>query len=144
MKHIRIALFACGLAGLLIAGAVMMQAPEAAQALPPRPTPAPPSAANSDIPGGFILLSIDEDIHAAWTAVEWQDNDGDWHLVDGWRGSPDANSQVRWYVGHEHLGSGPFRWLLYDAPDGDLLATSETFTLPEYPRQTVEVEVSLP
>jgi len=51
---------------------------------------------------------------------------------------------VRWYVGKEDLGSGPFRWLVYDAQDGRLLATSDLFDLPERAGQTVEVAIMLP
>lgn len=147
MKHVRIALFSFGLAGLLLAALLAMQAPSAAQALPPRPTEAPPTAAPPEVTGGFIVLTInmDEPTNDVWTAVEWQDPHTDvWHLVDGWQGAPNANHEVRWYVGQEDLGSGPFRWLVYDAPEGDLLATSETFMLPEHARQTVAVVATLP
>jgi hypothetical protein len=144
MKQLQILLLSVGLAGLIMVGLMTLQAPQTAQALPPRPTVVPPDAAQPEVTGGFITLVIDGTMNEMWTAVQWQDHNNSWHLVDGWQGTPNADNDVRWYVGQANLGSGPFRWLVYDAPDGNLLATSEAFMLPEHARQTVTISVALP
>lgn len=144
MKQLRIVLLSIGLAGLLMVGLVTIRAPKTAQALPPRPTPIP-TVAQPAITGGFIELTIDGEIDEVWTAVQWQDpNTGDWHPVDGWQGTPNSDNEVRWYVGQEDLDSGPFRWLVYDAPDGNVLAIGEAFQLPKHAGQMVVIEITIP
>lgn len=143
MKILRIIGLSIGLAVLLTAVLVVMQSPQAVQALPPRPEPTN-EAPKIKVQGGFIELTVDEATDDVWTAVQWQDNDGNWILVDGWQGSTDAESQVRWYVAKENLGDGPFRWLVYSEQDGDLLVTSDSFDMPERAQQTVEVGVVVP
>lgn len=107
-------------------------------ALPPRPTPAP--AATGD-KGGIIELQIEGMTTPLWTEVEWQGGNGQWHLVDGWRGTIEPERPLQWWVGAENLGEEAFRWQIYDAKGGALLATSETFDLPVANRQTVSVQV---
>ncbi len=141
MKILRMIGLSIGLAGLLIAAFLVIQAPESVQALPPRPEP---KAEKNQIKGGFIELTVSGSTSDVWTAVQWQDNDGNWILVDGWQGSTNAENQVLWYVAKENLGEDPFRWMVYDAPDGSLLAASDPFELPERAKQTVFVEVVLP
>jgi len=83
-----------------------------------------------------------------WTVAQWQDNEGRWRDVEGWRGTldrvvVDEEEQVvgrkTWWVAESDLGRGPFRWRVYRSQGGRLLATSDEFTLPE----TVAVEVVL-
>jgi hypothetical protein len=102
-----------------------------------RPTPEPPP------PGGFIELRVAPLQENLWTEIQWRGVGDAWHDVDGWRGTPDEAGVVRWYVGPEHLGEGPFRWLVYDGMDGPLLGVSAPFDLPEQARQVVVVTVDL-
>ena len=88
-----------------------------------------------------------------WLVVQWQDYEGDdeWIDVDGWQGNFDEIEQgdngwvatKEWWAGKEIMGSGPYRWLVYDHPGGDLLATSEPFNLSDQPGGLVEVSVEL-
>jgi len=122
---------------------------------PPRSTPAPtatpaaqPQSLNSD--GSAIELRVrpvDANWQSLWTIVQWQDNLGHWHDVDGWRGSLDevavSEGIKRWWVSRGHLGQGPFRWVVYDRPGGRLLAKSQAFNLPPVAGQTATVEIPL-
>jgi hypothetical protein len=61
----------------------------------------------------------------------WEDTTGALHLVEGWRAYL-AQGEVRWFVASSDFRKGPFRWLVYDEPNGHLLATSERFWLPAF------------
>lgn len=97
----------------------------AAPDLPPRPTltPTPENLARILLVGGSAY-------EGAWTVVQWQDKPGMWHDVEGWQGHV-RNGWIRWRVAQKDWGSGPFRWLVYDKPEGTLLATTTAFTLPK-------------
>jgi hypothetical protein len=84
--------------------------------------------------------------------VQWQDEKGQWHDVNGWRGELDeaevgADGQAvgvkAWWVAEEDLDKGPFRWQIYQSQGGRLLATSDPFDLPEKARQQIVVEIPL-
>ena len=120
--------------------------------LPPRPTPAPTAVSPIEIvsapSGEQIRLNLENEVDEIpsnlWTTVEWQDpNTGDWHMVDGWRGSLDTLTTQTWWVGSDLFGDGPFRWQLYAGEDGELLATSESFDLPTRVGLMVVVNVML-
>lgn len=129
---------------------------QAAPAGPPRPTPRPrPARAPAPI-GATIELRLQfsplwpranipwQDL---WTVVQWQDGWGNWHDVEGWQGTPDGivggEARKTWWLSCELVGQGPFRWVTYHARDGEPLATSEPFYLPDAAGQTVRIEVSL-
>jgi hypothetical protein len=87
-----------------------------------------------------------------WTVLQWQDEKGRWHDVEGWRGELEeveidtAGQAVglrSWWVADEDLGTGPFRWTVYQSQGGKLLGMSEPFNLPETIGQKVVVVVSL-
>jgi hypothetical protein len=86
-----------------------------------------------------------------WTRVEWQDNDGEWHAVTGWRGALDSIAtdgeryvgEKSWWVYQSHLGRGPFRWAVYTHEGGDLIARSEAFQLPDEVGEDITSEVAL-
>ena len=143
MRVLRVALLSIGLVGLLMAALMAMPDPETAQALPPRPTQ-PAINAPTHIMGGFITLTTVGATNETWTAIQWQDANGDWHLVDGWQGTPNSDNEVHWYVGPENLGSGPFRWQVYDVPNGEILATSDSFDLPTQAGETEAIIVTVP
>jgi hypothetical protein len=81
----------------------------------------------------------------AWTLVQWQDEAGNWHDVDGWQGTLDDGGQRSWWLAADLFGKGPFRWLVYRGADGDRpIATSEAFFLPDSPGAKLQVKVSRP
>lgn len=81
--------------------------------------------------GGHIALFWDDPDKDVWTVVEWQDNYGNWHPVNGWQGKPQNNRIVRWWVAPKDLGMGPFRWYVSDnGAEGERLWVSEPFFLP--------------
>ena len=146
-------LMAVGLVCLLLVALIPMSA---SAALPPRPSPSPePSPSPSPEPteepppipgvtGGVILLRPDFPAYAEyWTMVQWLAGDGTWVDVDGWRGNFDQTGVVAWWVGADHLGEGPFRWLVFESEGGDLLTMSDTFDLPASAGRMVIVEVLL-
>lgn len=136
-------------------------------ALPPRPDggqaggTGTSSEAASD--GAVLLLEVQFPStwgweqtrwQALWTGVQWQDpSTGSWHDVEGWQGTLDGLTSKQdqtlvgrkaWWVLKPNLGTGPFRWVVYDGQAGPPLVTSETFHLPEMAGQTGSVEVFLP
>lgn len=74
-----------------------------------------------------------------WMVIEWYDGQDTWYPVAGWQGNLDAIAQgeagwvgtKEWWVGKENLGTGPFRWKIYEYSGGPLLVASEPFNLPE-------------
>ena len=126
--------------------------------LPPRPEPPSPSpvVAPGEEPGGGVIELLiplasgrwhGEYWQGLWTIVQWKDSFGGWHDVEGWRGTPDevvdGEGKKVWWVGKADLGTGPFRWLIYQSQKGKLLAQSQPFYLPHSSGETVKVEVSL-
>ncbi len=77
----------------------------------------------------------------AWTVVQWQGVDDNWHDVTGWQGRV-RDGQVRWRVAAKDFGTGPFHWVIYDKMGGIAQAISTSFRLPASDNQTVTVEVS--
>ena len=128
----------------------------ASAALPPRPTPVIATITPTPKPrkpaGAWLELKIHLPANQntltrqqMWTAVQWQDTNGGWHDVAGWRGTPDwitgdVGSKV-WWVAEKDFGTGPFRWIVYGGQDGEFLAGSEMFTLPEAVGTTLKIEV---
>ena len=93
--------------------------------------------------GAFIELQAEPLRPGLWTRMQWQDAEGGWHNIEGWQGSFNEEQRVSWWVGEEHLGEGPFRWLVYESQAGDLLAVSQPFSLPSRGGEVLHVEVSL-
>ncbi len=91
-------------------------------------------------PGAYIELQLSNAPPGAWSVVQWQDANGDWLNVEGWQGSLD-NGHRLWWVAAKDFGKGPFRWVVFNSPDGPLIAASEPFTLPQFPNETVRVEL---
>lgn len=123
--------------------------------LPPRPTTSPtpvmPTATPTAVPaipvnGAAIRLYTSEPAPGAWTVVQWQNEQGNWYDVVGWRGHlDDGQADMKtWWVYPTNFGEGPFRWVVYGSPTGPKLVTSETFDLPTHNGQLVIVEVELP
>lgn len=111
-----------------------------AAALPPRPVP-PLATPAPKLSAGAIELHVTAAQTGLWTVVQWQDNLGDWHDVEGWQGTLDEGDVKVWWVARADLGKGPFRWLVTQG--GELVATSEAFYLPGSAGETTRVSVSL-
>jgi hypothetical protein len=112
--------------------------------LPPRPTPTAVPAV--PVNGATVRLHTSASMPGAWTIIEWQNELGDWYEVAGWRGHlDDGNADMKaWWVYPTNYGEGPFRWLVYTGQNGDLLAVSEPFDLPNHNHQVVSVEIEIP
>jgi len=115
---------------------------------PPRPTLTPtPYAMPSRSAGSYIELRVPADNIALWTVVQWRDLQGNWHDVETWRGILDEINNHKgdklWWVYPRDYGKGPFRWVIYDRPDGQVLAASRSFNLPAAANLHEIVEVTL-
>ena len=103
--------------------------------LPSRATPTPTAAPSAHLQSGTIILCVPTLRADLWAIVQWQDGLGQWHNVEGWRGPLGALSSAErwqvWAVDPEQLGLGPFRWMVYSAPGGQLYADTEAFYLPK-------------
>ena len=126
------------------------RAQAAPPALPPRPTPLPTLSLRQErmlLYDSRIQLIVSPARAKLWTVIQWQDAFGNWHDVEGWRGTLDdvvgSQGEQVWWVAQADRGAGPFRWLVYDRLGGKLLARSELFNLPTASGQTVRVQVSL-
>ncbi len=147
----------------------MVQAAPAA--LPPRPSPTPtnepvvtpPATPPTGVPtsqpahrapAASALIRLQAYFDPAripwqtlWTVVQWQDGQGEWHNVDGWQGTFDEvtgnEGQKVWWVAKAHLGTGPFRWMIYNSNTGKIFAVSNHFYLPAALDQAVIVQVQL-
>lgn len=116
------------------------------------PAATPTSTAPASRPGALIWLRVQSETTAPlpvtlWTVVQWQDAQGDWHDVEGWRGTLDevAKNEGRkvWWLPVDLFGAGPFRWVVYAPHGGTMLATSPAFYLPTATGQRTMVTVTL-
>lgn len=136
---------------LIFSGAVLLALPpvagQAQPTLPPRQTPTPtpiPVRRDKDGPplGAYIDLIVTGAPAGVWTVVQWQDANGDWQDVAGWRGNLDAGGK-RWWVASKDFGTGPFRWTVMQGPEGAVLGSSAPFNLPAEANAVTQVTVSL-
>jgi hypothetical protein len=115
----------------IIVAAITLLTSTVSADLPDRPDPAPTDQSGSedadDLIGAYIELTS---ANQGWSVVQWQDENGDWHNVDGWQGNIDNDGTKRWWVAQKDFGSGPFRWVVLAAPNGQMLANSASFRLP--------------
>lgn len=116
--------------------------------LPPRPIPPP---APTDVPqprllGGWIQLQA-QNAKAQGTVVQWQDSAGNWVNVESWRGAFDAViggvGTKTWWVDQSTFGPTPYRWVVYDPTNNQVVATSAPFNLPSYNKQVVTTAITL-
>ena len=117
--------------------------------LPPRPEPtATPIPSTQSSPDGALIELHYDGIavgpQGVWTVVEWQDTETlKWYEVQGWQGTVELDGTQKWWVAPADLGTGPFRWVIYDAEDGDVLQTSDEFNLPASETLITVVPVSV-
>lgn len=115
--------------------------------LPPRPEPpgrASEAGSDSDAGnpiGGYIALKMSAASPEIWTMVQWQDQAGMWHDIEGWQGTLDDGRQKVWWIDPADFGKGPFRWVVYQGQNGKLLANSSSFNLPGTAYETVSAEI---
>lgn len=121
-------------------------------ALPSLNTPTPTSGASdgkdskdSDhtSPIAYIELYVQPAPAGAWSVVQWQDSAGNWHDVEGWRGSLADSGIQRWVVEAKDFNTGPFRWVVTQGPSGSVAGGSSAFNLPAGANETVQVRVTL-
>jgi hypothetical protein len=85
---------------------------------PPKPTPTrlPQTDNSSHVSisaswaSAFIHLNVVGGDVNTYTMIEWQDSRGNWHAVDGWRGTLEDGIWKRWWLPSYLFGAGPFRW----------------------------------
>lgn len=90
-----------------------------------------------------IILNVRIDEKNLWSVVQWQDQQGNWIDVEGWRGQL-SNKKTIWWVEQKDWGAGPFRWVVYTKSSQEPLGTSEIFNLPNQFGQILTIYVSVP
>jgi hypothetical protein len=125
--------------GLLLAGLGLLAAPVLADGGLPDRDPPPARDSGRDDNGDSAPLGAAIEL-TAWppggpSVVQWQDSNGDWQDVEGWRGALDNGGRIRWWVAAKDFGSGPFRWVVGEA-------ASEPFNLPTGAGQTLRVDLT--
>jgi hypothetical protein len=158
-KLIGIALCICCLIVVLlkplVRSASVYAAPPPRPSVTPRPTPtATPTATNIPSPAtktpleskpqvATLLLRVHPAQDGLWSVVQWQDASGNWHDVEGWRGTV-VNGKTIWWVEQKDFDKGPYRWVVYQGNSNAPIATSQPFQLPDLPQAWLEISVSLP
>ena len=123
---------------LVVVGLMAIATPANSAGLPPRPKPQP------IIVGAYIKLIMEMAPAGAWTMVQWQNNLGGWHDVEGWQGTLDDTISILWWVAPRDYDTGPFRWPIFDTDELDeTLGISDSFDPPESDRELVEVEIRI-
>jgi len=109
------------------------------------PTPAPSGDDKKDGKSSiaYIELQVQSSLTGNWSVVQWQDMDGNWRDVEGWRGSLSENGFRRWTVEAKDFNTGPFRWVVMRGPSGAITGVSNSFNLPAWAGDTVQVTVSV-
>jgi hypothetical protein len=125
---------------------------------PATATPAPPPAEETPAPPGDTADKDDDDPASpplayvellapsapagAWSVVQWQDPQGGWHDVIGWRGQLGQSGYQQWVVEAKDFGTGPFRWQIRQGGvEGEVFSNSVSFDLPLGAGETVSVSV---
>ncbi len=126
----------------MLAQAAPQPAPEIIYTRTPRPRPTSTQKPELPVFGATIELYIEPTATSLWTVVQWQDRWGVWHDVEGWQGTTDDDKQV-WWVARPDYRKGPFRWLVFQSPKGELLAISPSFNLPSSDGDSVQMKVSI-
>lgn len=150
---------AVAVVGILLAVIALPMAVQAAPlSLPPRPPMPGSESSKGGDRGAAIQLRArfpEEPLgvhwQELWTIVQWRDEHGYWHDVEGWQGTLDKvvreDGQVdgikTWWLFGDLFGRGPFRWVVYKTQGGRLITVSDQFHLPDCAGATLTVEVAL-
>ncbi len=122
---------------------------QAGPTLPPREQPIPVAPPDSDDDdddspsGAYIKLQVQPARSGLWSTVEWQDNAGGWHKVEGWDRALDAGGSEHWWVEAKDFDTGPFYWIVTEGAGGALLGASQPFNLPDQANTATLVVISL-
>ena len=147
---------------LTLSGLSVFLAPNAEAVLPPRPTVTADDAEDDGplpVPTvAHLSLEVTPTQQRYWSVVQWQDTQGAWHDVTGWRGDV-VNGSIHWWVEEKDFGKGQFRWAVFQ-PGGPIvqlgegrfvyrgeqavLAISQPFDLPTGPSRSLTIYVSVP
>ena len=145
MVHRSLAAWTAAAALLLILASALSPAVSQASppALPPRPEDVKSGGGgkgggSGEPAGAWIELHAPRALAGGWAVVQWQDRAGNWHDVEGWRGSLDGDG-ASWWVHPKDFGSGPFRWTVSEQAGGKLLGASRPFSLPGEANQVLQV-----
>jgi hypothetical protein len=124
--------------------------------VPPRPTitatatsaatptlAATPSSTRAADTATTIYLHRDPAVAGLWTAVQWQDAQGEWHDVPGWQAPFNEYGVVAWAVAESEWGGGPMRWLVYNAAGEEALIATSSFTLPQKKGEQVHLAIQV-
>ncbi len=103
------------------------------------PTPLADAAAAQQTAVASIVLISDGDVDGLQTAVEWQDNNENWHVVEGWQSPFNRYKQVTWAVAAADYGKGPFRWVV--SRSDMVIMRSSDFYLPLSGNESVVTHV---
>jgi len=76
------------------------------------------------------------------TSVEWEDEHGNWHIVESWQSPFNEYKQVVWAVAANDFGKGPFRWVVYQ--NGVVIKNSSIFYLPPSNNEIVAIHIDIP
>ena len=111
---------------------------------PPTPTPSNDDDDDDDDGGGpqlaYIELFVTPLPVGVESVVQWQDVNGDWNDVEGWKRQL-QNVYERWTVEAKDFNAGPFRWVIRHGQSGFVVGTSDSFILPAGANQTVQVTI---
>jgi hypothetical protein len=145
--------------GLIVAGTLAGVAGPVAEVqangLPPRGQPPPSDSPDQPQPqktdkqsdsgplGTHIELQTQPAAAGLWSVIQWQDHQGDWHNVEGWRGTVNERGAQRWWVDQKDFATGPFRWAVMFGENGAVISTSQVFDLPAGADQTLLVVVPI-
>jgi hypothetical protein len=110
-------------------------------ASPPVRTPRPPQARP---PVATLLLTVPVTDTALFSVVQWQDAQGDWNDIEGWRGTVVGGKTI-WWVEEKDWGKGPYRWVIYrdETTPSQILAASELFMLPTHQGEVKQIFVQV-
>lgn len=149
-KYLFLICFACLVLGLSMSFTISSQASSPEERARPTITPTPiPRKASSDKIGAHIELAISPknqlyiNITNVSTVIQWQDFQGNWHDVEGWRGTLDVSGHKKWWVDQKDFAKGPFRWVVLSSTSEEVLGTSEDFILPVTPNEQLIIKVDL-
>lgn len=113
-----------------------------------RPTLTPTSPATYPKPettvASITLIADGDGLETAVyeTAVEWQDEHGEWHTVEEWQSPFNEYKQVTWAVAANDFGKGPFRWVVYQ--NEVAIKNSSDFYLPRSNNEVVTLHIDTP
>ena len=107
------------------------------------PPPTPVATTIPKLPVATIRLRIQGVVSVPLiSVVQWQDAQGNFRDVEGWRGSV-TNGQTVWWVEAKDWGSGPFQWVVYAADSHEPIATSKPFQLPSVAGERLEIVLAV-